>query len=473
MNTVENTSTTCTISARMADFATTLRYEQLPSDVRKLAQLVLLDTVGCVLVGSTTEEVSLVRNAVRALGGDGKASLWGTLEHAALPLAALVNGTAAHVREIDDFGGCAHSGAVVIPAALGAAIQVRASGAELLTAIVIGYDIARRAMDGGGGYLTFKARGWHSTSTCGGFGAAAAVGRLLKLNRERLQWALGLAGSNAGGTWAFIPEGAMSKRVHPGFAAQSGVVSAFLAASGISGPESIFETPWGGFFPAYVGDDAQPAKAIDGFGTDFRIRMVGIKPYAACRGAHSAIEAALAFRNEEGVRPETVKRITVRGSETHYKQLRKQEVRTILDAQFSLPYAIAVALSTGGAMLDQYTAEALQRRDILKLARSITVVADEAVADGEEPFLDLELTSGRMLTKHVATARGDYKNPLSEDEVRAKFRSTAGLTLPAVQVEQLEQAISRVADSPNLDELAELLVPQTAAPDSRQGRSTA
>lgn len=473
MNPVENTSTACTISAQMAEFAAGLRYEQLPADVRKLAQLVLLDTVGCVLAGSTTEEVNLVRSAVRALGGDGNANLWGSAERAALPFAALVNGTAAHVREIDDFGGCAHSGAVIIPAALGTAIQVGASGAELLTAIVIGYDIARRAMDGGGGYLTFKARGWHSTSTCGGFGAAAAVGRLLNLSPERLRWSLGLAGSNAGGTWAFIPEGAMSKRVHPGFAAQSGVVSAFLAASGISGPESIFETPWGGFFPTYVGDEAQPAKAVDGLGTDFRIRLVGIKPYAACRGAHSAIEAALALRNEEGVRSEVVKRITVRGSKTHYKQLRKQDVRTILDAQFSLPYAIAVALSTGGAMLDQYTAEALRRPEILALARRIDVVADGAVADGAEPFLDVELTDGRVLAKHVATARGDYKNPLSEEEVRAKFRGTAGLAMPSARVEELEQSILNVADSSSLGDLAALLVPEGDAQDSRHGRSTA
>jgi len=473
MNPVKNTSTSCTISAQIADFVAGLRYEQLPADVQKLAQLVLLDTVGCVLAGSTTEEISLIRNTVRALGGDGNASLWGTAEKAALPLAALVNGAAAHVREIDDFGGCAHSGAVVIPAALGTAIQVRASGAELLTAIVIGYDVARRAMDGGGGYLTFKARGWHSTSTCGGFGAAAAAGRLLKLGPQRLQWALGLAGSNAGGTWAFIPEGAMSKRVHPGFAAQSGVMSAYLAANGISGPESIFETPWGGFFPTYVGDQAQPAKAVDGLAEDFRIRLVGIKPYAACRGAHSSIEAALALRNEDGVSPENIQRITVRGSTTHHKQLRKQEVRTILDAQFSLPYAISVALSTGGAMLDQYTAEALLRPEILALARRIDVVVDSAVADGAEPFLDAELTDGRVLTKHVATARGDYKNPLSEEEVRSKFRTTAGMAIASDQVDKLEQSILHVADSSNLDELAKLLVPQAGAEGARRGRTTA
>jgi 2-methylcitrate dehydratase PrpD len=471
MNPVENVTNSRTISAQMAEYAESLRYEQLPADVRKLARLVLLDTVGCALAGSTTEDLRQIRSAVQAFGGSGNAGLWGTRESAALPLAALVNGAAAHAREIDDFGGCAHSGAVVIPAALGTAIQVGASGAELLTAIVIGYDIARRVMDGGGGYLSFKSRGWHSTSTCGGFGAAAAVGRLLKLSPAQLQWALGLAGSNAGGTWAFIPEGAMSKRVHPGFAAQSGVMSAYLAANGISGPDSIFETPWGGFYPTYVGGDAQPARAVEGLGSDFRIRMVGFKPYAACRGIHSSIEAALAMRNEDDVRPANVVRITVRGSSIHCRQLSKQDVRSVFDAQFSLPYSIAAALSTGGAMLDQFTPEALLRPEIQALAHRTEVVLDSKVADGAEPFLDVELAGGRVLTRHVATARGDHTNPLSEDELRCKFRSTAGMAMGAWQVEKLEESISRVAELPNLQELASLLVPQSDPSDPHSGRS--
>src|SRR3989304_4150007 len=227
-------STALTISGQLAEFAAGLRYEDLPPDVRELAQLVLLDTLGCGLAGSATEELRLIRAAMLQAGGAGDTRLGGTPERPPLPLAALANGAAIHAREMDDFGGCMHSGSVVVPAAFCTAARVGASGRELLTAIVAGYDIARRAMDGGGGYLVYKERGWHSTSTCGGFGAAAAVGRLLALDAQRLQWALGYAGSNAGGTWAYITDGAMSKRVHPGFAAQSGVVSAYLAASRVT-----------------------------------------------------------------------------------------------------------------------------------------------------------------------------------------------------------------------------------------------
>jgi 2-methylcitrate dehydratase PrpD len=448
-----------TISGKLAEFAAGLRYEDLPSDVRELAQLALLDTLGCGLTGSTTDELRLIRAAMLQAGGSGDTRLWGTHDRAPLPMAALANGAAIHAREMDDFGGCMHSGSVVIPAAFCTAARIGASGRELLTAVVAGYDIARRVLDGGGGYLAYKDRGWHSTSTCGGFGAAAAVSRVLGLNAQRTQWALGYAGSNAGGTWAYIPDGAMSKRVHPGFAAQTGVVSAYLAANDVTGPTSIFEAPWGGYFPTYIGEGATPAKALDDLGTDFRIRIIGFKPYAACRGNHSSIDAVLDLRREHGISAESVDHVTVRGSPTHVKQLGKQDVKTLLDAQFSIPYCIAVALATGGAMLDQYSTEAICRPEILALARRVEVVVDERVPDGDQPFVEVHLKDGRVLHNRVLIARGDRRNPLSEEELRGKFRITAGQALNKTQVDTLERAVARVADMKDVRELAELLVP--------------
>ena len=458
------TSKADTISGRMARFVADLRYDDLPNDVRDLAQLVLLDALGCGLAGSTTEELLLIRQAMRAAaGGVGDTLLWGTSESAPLPLAALANGAAIHAREMDDFEGCLHSGSVIMPAAFGTAARARVSGRELLTAIVVGYDIARRALEGCGGNRPLKENGWHSTSVCGGFGAAAAAARVLGLDAEQIQWALGYAGSNAGGTWAFIPDGAMSKRVHPGLAAQSGVVAAYLAASRVTGPTSIFEADWGGFFPTYAGDKAQPAQATDDLGSDFRIRIVGFKPYAACRGNHGSIDAILELRREQNIRPEIVARITVRGSRTHVKQLGKQNVQTMLDAQFSLPYSIAVSLATGGAMLDQYTPEALRRPDILALAHRVEVVHDEQVTGNEQPFVDVYLTDGRVLTRRVLIPRGDRRNPLTEEELRAKFRSNARLVLNEAQVAQLEDAVANVSETENVSALAALLMPRAAS----------
>jgi len=449
-----------TISAQMAEYVASLRYEDLPADVRELAQQVLLDTLGCALAGSTTDDVARIRGAMAAASGNGgDAVLWGTTNRVPLPLAVLANGAAVHAREMDDFGGCAHSGSVVIPAALGVAARVGASGRELLTAIVAGYDIAKRVMDGGGGYLKFKEIGWHSTSTCGGFGAAVAAGRLLGLDAKHLQWAIGYAGSNAGGTWAFIPEGAMSKRVHPGFAAQNGVMAAYLAASGVTAPESIFEAEWGGYYPTYVGDKATPASATEGLGTDFRIRQVGFKPYAACRGIHSSIDVVLDLRQTHKVQAADVTRVTVRGSRTHVKQLGKQVVQTALDAQMSLPYSIAAALETGGAMLDQYTTEALQRPSVMALAQRVSVIHDASVADGAEPHVDFELKDGRHLSARVLVARGDHANPLSEADLVDKFRTTARQAFDTAHVARIEAAVRDIARSDNVRTLDELMRP--------------
>lgn len=448
------------ISGQFATYAATLRYEALPADVRKLAHLVLLDTLGCAMAGAGTPEVAQIRRAMtQANGAGGDSIYWGTRDKAPLPLAALANGAAVHAREIDDFGGCAHSGSVVIPAALGVAARVGASGRELLTAIVIGYDIARRAMDGGGGYEAFKQRGWHSTSTCGGFGAAAASARLLKLDAQHIQWAIGYAGSNAGGTWAYIPEGAMSKRVHPGFAAHTGVIAAYLAANDVTGPASIFEAPWGGYYPTYVPGVATPEAAVKDLGSDFRIRLTGFKPYAACRGIHSSVDVMLGLRAKHNVRANDVKQIRVRGSRTHLKQLAKQEVRTLLDAQFSLPYSIATTLVSGGAMLDQYTDTALQRPEVRALAKRVHLTHEPSVADGDEPYIDVELNDGRVLSDRVLIARGDCQNPLSEDELRAKFRIAAAATLNAAQIARLENSVINTAELADCRELVALLVP--------------
>jgi 2-methylcitrate dehydratase PrpD len=450
------------ISGRLAIFATQQTYDVLPDDVRKKARQVLLDTIGCALAGSVAPEVANIRKAVTTASGSGESPLWGSNERAPLPQAALANGAASHAREIDDFGGCAHSGAVVIPAALGTAMHLKACGKELLTSIVVGYDIARRVMDGGGGYVAMKKRGWHTTSTCGVFGAAAAVGRLLKLSPRRMQWAIGYAGSNAGGTWSFIAEGAMSKRVNPGWGAQTGVVSAYLAANDVTSPATIFETDWGGFYPTYSGPKADPKQALKGLGSDYQILIAGFKPYAACRGCHSSIDVALGL-HAEGLKPDRVKRVLIEGSSIHSMQLGKKRPTTLLDSQFSIPYSLATAFIDGKAMLDEFTPTAITRKHVLDFANKVDVVVDPRVADGDEPFVTFELTNGERITRRVEIAKGDWENPLSEEELSAKFRSTAGQALSPAQVAHLEETLSGIDRLQDVSQIAALLTPARSA----------
>ena len=202
-----------------------------------------------------------VRQTLHAAGeGSGAAPLWGRGEKMTPLNAALVNGTASHAFELDATGGCDHSGAVVVPAAV-AALELAGrpvSGKEFITAVVRGDDIARRALEACGAYEPHNGAGFHSTGTCGPFGAAAAAAKILGLNALQTRLARGIASAYSGGLWACVHDGAQNKRLHAGHAAQGGLMSALLARQGFTGPAQTFEEVWGGFNHSYAPTSSDP-----------------------------------------------------------------------------------------------------------------------------------------------------------------------------------------------------------------------
>ena len=272
------------LSGQLAAYWARARFEDLPASVVHAAKRFLLDTIAAGTAGGATAVVDTVVRAMQAGGsGSGHAVLWGRRERLAPAAAALVNGTAAHALELDDFGGCGHSGAVVIPAVSSLAQGCRATGRDAIVAIVAGYDLAGRVLEGSGGYRPHNERGWHSTGTCGSFGAAAGAARLLRASPDTFTQALGIAGTFTGGTWAFLADGALVKRFHPGKAAETGVSAALLAREGLTGPRHVLDARWGGFYSTYAPGFATPERAIAGLGSEFFILRSGIKPHACCR----------------------------------------------------------------------------------------------------------------------------------------------------------------------------------------------
>jgi len=250
------------LSEQLAAFWAQARYEDLPPEVVRAAKRLLLDTLAAGVAGGRTSVVDSVLRGAQAASGAGDIVLWGRAETLAPAAAALVNGTAAHALELDDFGGCGHSGAVVIPAVCALAQQQRSSGRDTILAIAAGYDVAGRVLEGSGGYRPHNERGWHSTGTCGSFGAAAGAARLLGSDRREFAHALGIAGTFTGGTWAFLADGALVKRFHPGKAAETGVAAALLARAGLTGPARILDANWGGFYPTYAPGVATPGAYV-------------------------------------------------------------------------------------------------------------------------------------------------------------------------------------------------------------------
>ena len=447
-----------TLSGRLAEFGASLTLEQVPAAVISHAKLLTLDTLGAALAGVPTVEGQAAIRAVRTLAAPGGPStLWGTAQRSTRAGAALVNGITAHAQELDDFGGCDHSGAVVLPAVLAACEGRGVPGARVLEAIIVGYDVALRVLEAAGGYRAHNGRGWHSTGTCGSFGAAAGVAKVLNLDAAHSTWALGLAGTFTGGTWAFLADGAMSKRYHPGRAAETGVVAAVLASEGFTGPAQVFEAEWGGFLTTYAPGDAQPERLTQALGTEFKIMRSGVKPYACCRGAHSTLDAVLDLRRRHDVTPDRVAGVAIRCTAADMQMLGDRTPETRLAAQMSLPYSVAVALVTGRAMLDEYEDKWLRDRDTRALMGKVEIRVDAALPEGTEPYVTITTTGGQAYTGHVDVGRGAPENPLPAAEVIAKYRDLAARTLPQASVRAIEAVTLSLDERPNVDQLLEAL----------------
>ncbi|MGP3935681.1 MmgE/PrpD family protein [Nonomuraea sp. KM88] len=401
----------------------------LPRDVIERAKRHLLDTLGAAMAGASSP--------APGLAAPGNAPVWGTGLAVAPRDAALLNGVAAHALELDDTGGCDHSGAVVVPAAL-ACLSLAdrpVSGSELLEAVVLGYDVARRTLEACGGYAAHNETGWHSTGTCGTFGAAAASARLLGLDSARAAHALGLAAGFSGGLWAFVHDGAASKRLHAGRAAEGGLTAALLAASGTSGPGRIFDDVWGGFLRTYAGAGADPGALTRDLGTAWRISRCSIKPYASCRSTHSSIDAIGGLDLHAG----EIDRIHVRLSPLVAGMCGGRDATTLPRAQLSLPYAIAARILYGDADLAAYSPERRGDPRATELMERIDLEVDPTMGGIDEPALTVTTTTGAVRRARVSDPLGSPTNPLSDERLLAKFHGLApGRTPLADQVMALD-----------------------------------
>ncbi len=361
----------------LATWVSALKYDDLPQRTREVARIALLDTLGAGLYGFNTPWTQKLLSWVQRGDQGNEARTWnaGTVTLRSAD-AALVNGVAVHAFELDDYHNAKlHCGAAVIPAALAVAERLDSNGCDLLTAIVAGYEVMIRsslALNPSAARL----RGWHLTGVVGPFGAAAACAVLLKLNAEETAWALGLAGTQGAGLWAFNADGSMSKRLHPGKAAHSGVLAAELAQLGFSGPTSIYEFEDGGVLKAFS-DHADAALLTLDLGCVYHIDNNSIKPYCCCGSTHAYIDAALALRKKLGAPWDTSRKVRVGTCKVVDVQCGFDYVPgSVLNAQMSLRYAVAVALLEGAALPAQFTDDKLCDPLIIAVAAAIELVPD-------------------------------------------------------------------------------------------------
>ena len=437
-----------------------LGWETLPSDVGRMAKRCLLDTLGCALHGVTTPEAQRLAAAAEDLGGSGPCTVWGTTRAAPAPVAALLNGTHAHLRELDDIGGGGHASACQLPAALAAAELAGASGRDVLLGLVAGHEVSSRLTDAAS-YDTLTLRGWHTTGLYGSLGATAAAARVLGLDARATAHALGLCASYTGGLWAFMADGAMSKRLHPGKAAETAIVAATLARHGVTGPVWALEAEWGGLFPTYAPGEARPQAILDHLDDGYRILKKGFKVHPVCWGIASSADAVLGLRAAHRLGADDVVRVRITLSEMSRRMIGRRRVESVLDAQMSLPWSVACLLVRGRLTLVECDEAALADPALRAAMDRVELVVDPR-AHGERQTVEIETRDGRRLGDRVETPRGHWDNPLSDDELRAKFLALATPALGRVarEVADLVGALDR---APGLKPLLERLRPGDAS----------
>ncbi len=430
-------------SMALAGFVADLELSRVPDDVVAYARVLTLDLLGAALAGVETDEARSMISAAQGFAPtDGPCAIWGTPHTTTAAAAALVNGVIAHAQELDDFGGADHSGAVVIPAVLAIAeAEGVTDGTRVLEAVIAGYDVALRVLEGAGGYRAHNGLGWHSTGTCGSFGAAAAAARMLGLDAEKTAWALGIAGSFTGGVWAFLADGSMSKRYHTGRAAEIGLTAAYMARAGFTGPTRVLDATYGGYLTTYCDERARPEAITEGLGREYRIMKSGIKPYAACRGLHAALDVVLRLKGEHGLTADDIDRVDLRCSAANKLSIGDPDPTTRLAAQMSLPYGVAVGLVTGRASLAEFEDRWINDAEVRALMGRVTMTVDPEQDEYSEPVIEIFTTDGTRLEGHEPVGLGDPLNPLTTEQVAAKYRELAVRALTAEAVQDLEAAV--------------------------------
>jgi 2-methylcitrate dehydratase PrpD len=436
-----------TLSRQFAQFAGNLSFPHLSPEHREKVKIYLLDWLGCAYAGKNQPSTKMTLKTAHSLGGKAESTLIPDGSRTMCLLAALVNGAASHVVEMDDLHreSVLHPAAAVMPALLAVAERQRASGKDLMVAISCGYEVAIRAAIGVG---TSHYHFWHTTGTCGTFGAAAGSAKLLDLDEDQFVHALGSAGTQAAGLWEFLSESAMSKVLHPGKSALNGLLAALLAKEGFTGASRILEGPKG-FFRA-TSTDFDADRALAGLGEEFFVERNSLKYHASCGHTHSSIDAVLQATGARPVPVDDIQRVNVWIYQASLDLLEDVKPTTPYLAKFNLPFCIATALIHGHANLTDFTEERLKDPGIRSLMDRITITSDDDLTKSYPrkwpARAEIVLSDGNRVKGAVEYPKGDPENPLGEEEVIGKFMGLTDGMIPNAVAQGIVERVMKLED---------------------------
>lgn len=457
MNNTSNTQPT--VAQRLAQVIVQATPEK---DVlgQQVGQRLLMDVAGICLAA---RHETYVQAALASLDQDGPCTVIGFAQRCGVEGAAFVNGIAAHGEDFDDTyeGGPVHAGAVVVPALLAAAQRHGFSGELLLRGIAIGVEVTCRLCSVAP--MQVHKAGFHPTAIFGVFGAVAGLGAALKLTEQQIVDALGIAGSMAGGIIEYLADGSWTKRMHPGWAAQSAYRAVRLAQNGFKGPATVFEGNHGVFHGFANTSDGDFEAMLKGFGQDWVWTSIAFKPYACGTMAHPFIDCARAFR-AKGIPLDQIKSIECNTAEGIVHRLweplaLKQSPPNGYAAKFSIPYAIAVGLTFDDAGLGEYAEAVVQRPDLRALAAKVSYIVDPSNPYPKQftGHLRITLHNGEVHEHRQGFFKGGVDHPMSDADLQQKFLANCRYgQVSDAQAQTLLQQLGSVfrADSVELSALA-------------------
>ncbi|MEA4933121.1 MAG: MmgE/PrpD family protein [Lawsonibacter sp.] len=440
---------------QLMSFVLNTRYEDIPADVIELAKKHFLDCVGAVLAEVAEPRSEIVQRCFTAFGSTGECRIPGHGRKVTVENAAFATGILAHTICFDD-SGPSHPSVTVVPGLIAMGEQYHFSGRELLAAQVMGYEVFQRLNAVTAEAWEMRKRGWHPTGFFGSVSGAAQSARMMGLDLETAQRALGIAATLGGGLSQNI--GNMGMGLHAGNASRNGILAAHLAREGFTADPQPLEGRFG-LMDALCGPGTYDISLLtQDLGASFRLKNPGItiKPYPNCWAHHKVLQATLELVARYDIRPEDVERIEV-DLQLDKPTYRYVEPKTDLEARYSLSYGIALAILDRELTLAQYADDRIQRADSVAMMRRIFHTPKDTAA--QQQVISILTRDGSRYENAVAFSKGHpLHDPLTMAEVQDKYRLCAGRILPPSQVEASMDAILHLEDVADFSRVLDLLV---------------
>ena len=448
------------VTDTLARFVAETDYSTLSAKALTNAKMHILDTLGVALVGVSTDAPRIVFDYCKRFGDSQESAVWGTRHRTSAPMAAFANGLSAHAIDYDDWEPFVHAGhpsSMVVGAALSLGENLGASGRELLRAYALGIEVLTKIAGAG---PNLQERGFHSTPVLGSIGAAVACAALLKLDPGKIKAALGVAASGCGGIHR--QQGSMVKPFHAGNSARNGVEAALLAEKGFTADPAILEAPRG-FCDTFFGKDAcDYDRMIAGVGKPYFLEVpgLGLKMHPCSAPQFLAADAALQLNHEHKINFAEVAGIEVSIPPERYKRHYHAEVKTGLRGKFAINYVVALAIMDGKLNIATFTDEKVNQPSVQAALSKVKVIVDESIPEpGPYCPVTVEMKNGARFSHTAKIAKGDPRNPMTEEEVLEKFRSNAKSVLAEEQAGQLAALLRGLEAVSNVRQVTALLTP--------------